>query len=343
MKNRFRILVLLVAASLLAAALIGCGFLEEEPAAFRGSAPAEFADIAADGSITVIFDKDPGAVTVSAGSISGSGASRTIRGPFTPGELTLLLSWSDGAGSEILTYQVKAKAEAEATPEPEPARDAALEGMVLIPAGEFLMGSNDPQAGNNEQPAHRVYVDAFYMDVHEVTNLEYKRFVLENPQWQKERIPSSLHNGDYLSQWNGNTYPVGKANHPVVNVSWYGAMAYAEWAGKRLPTEAEWEKAARGGYGLYDLAVNVSEWCLDAYDADFYFNSPERNPLCDVNTIANLALIVDDYTNVKSNRVLRGGGWYRLPRGLRAAVRHWDAPSVTRTTLGFRCVRAVTP
>jgi len=297
MKNKFRILVLLLGLSLLAAALVGCGYLE--------------------------------------------------------------------------------KVEAEA------ARDSTPEGMVLIPAGEFLMGSNHPEARNNEQPVHRVYVDAFYMNTHEVTNLKYQRFVLENPEWQKDRIPRSLHDGFYLSQWNGTNYPVGKAHHPVVHVSWYGAMAYADWAGKRLPTEAEWEKAARGGqeglrypwgnmifpgranynfygfnffggtravgsyaatgYGLYDLAGNVWEWCLDAYDADFYSTSPDQNPLCDVNTIANLALIVDDYINVKSSRVVRGGGWGFNPHFLRAAYRNWLSPTGTNGDIGFRCVRAVKP
>ena len=120
-------------------------------------------------------------------------------------------------------------------------------GMVLIPAGEFDIGSNDEEANFNAQPVRRVYVDAFYMDDTEVTNVQHKEFLLENPRWQKGRIEARFHSGDYLSSWNGNNYPNGKGNHPVVNVSWYAAMAYSEWAGKRLPTEAEWEYAARGG------------------------------------------------------------------------------------------------
>ena len=218
-------------------------------------------------------------------------------------------------------------------------------GMALIPAGEFQMGSEDADAAGDEQPVHTVHVDAFYMDTHEVTNAEYKSFVLANPEWQKTRIPDAFHRGNYLWHWEGNNYPVGKGDHPVTHVSWYAAMAYAAWAGKRLPTEAEWEKAARGGlvgkkypwgdtitpndanygnnvggttavgsyaangYGLYDMAGNVWEWCLDEWDANFYANSPSRNPLSGVSggTIANVDEIVDNYTNVTYPRVLRGG------------------------------------
>ncbi len=250
-------------------------------------------------------------------------------------------------------------------------------GMVLIPAGEFEMGSNDA----DEQPIHTVYVDAFYMDRHEVTNLDFKRFVLANPQWQKSRIPDNLHNGDYLYDWDDdNNYPAGKANHPVVNVSWYAAVAYAKWVGKRLPTEAEWEYAARGGksglkypwgntigstqanygrnvggttavglypasgYGLYDMAGNVWEWCLDAYDGNFYFTSPARNPLSDVNTLSNVDLILDNYTQVKSDRVVRGGSWINTAQLMRVAYRSSNSPTYTDfLNRGFRCARSVSP
>ena len=118
---------------------------------------------------------------------------------------------------------------------------------MLIPAGEFQMGSNAAEAQNDEQPVHTVYVDAFFMDKYKVTNLDYKKFVLANPRWSKDRIDGNFHNGSYLNNWSGNDYPGGKANHPVVYVSWYAAVAYSKWVGKRLPTEAEWEYAARGG------------------------------------------------------------------------------------------------
>ena len=116
------------------------------------------------------------------------------------------------------------------------------EGMVFIPAGEFQIGSND------EQPVRQVYVDAFYMDEREVTNAQYKAFLMENPFWEKESVdPFFTYKAYYLSDWKGNDYPIGKGNHPVRYVSWYAAMAYAKWTDKRLPTEAEWEYAARGG------------------------------------------------------------------------------------------------
>ena len=368
----FRILFLFMA-TLLAVSLLSCGFIEDDaeeeeaPAAMQSVTPSG-GELAEDGSIILNFDTDPGDVSTSEGSVSGVGRTRTISGPFSRGALNLRLNWSNGAGSLTLIYQVKA---AKAKPPPE--------GMVLIPGGAFQMGSEAADAGNDEQPVHTVHVDAFYMDKHEVTNLEYKRFVLANPQWQKTRIPWVLHNGNYLNDWSGNNYPSGKANHPVVYVSWYGAMAYSAWAGKRLPTEAEWEKAARGGksglkypwgntissghanyvsnvggttavgryaangYGLYDMTGNVWEWCLDAYDSDFYFSSPSRNPLSDVNTISNLDEIVKNFMHIKSSRVLRGGSWYVFTRPLRVANRLWNSPASTYNDFGFRCARAVTP
>ena len=138
------------------------------------------------------------------------------------------------------------------------------EGMTLIPAGEFQMGSDDIEGDEDEQPVHTTYVQAFYMDIYEVTNAQYKEFIDANPQWQKglwwqmNRIKRRFHNRNYLKGWNGNNYPEGKGDHPV-HVSWYAAMAYAQWAGKRLPSEAEWEKAARDGCdGCNPLAVRVA-------------------------------------------------------------------------------------
>lgn len=246
--------------------------------------------------------------------------------------------------------------------------------MMLIPAGEFQMGSNDY---NNEKPVHPVYVDAFYMDKYEVTNEQYKKFIDANLQWSKSRIERKYHDGDYLKYWDGNNYSDREADYPVGWVSWYAANAYAEWAGKRLPTEAEYEKAARGGlkkkkfpwgdrissddtnypvhidsrhiksdipsqsdisrwetkfpvgsfdangYGLYDMAGNIWEWCADWYDKEYYSRSPRRNP-----------------TGPSSgkSRVLRGG---KLPFGvgnpLRCADRESFKPTNTSPHIGFRC------
>ena len=91
-----------------------------------------------------------------------------------------------------------------------PVEEKSPEGMVLIPAGQFQMGSNDEDAQNDEQPVHTVHLDAFYMDKHEVTNLDYKEFILENPRWQKSRIDKRFHNGNYLHHWSGTNYPLGK-------------------------------------------------------------------------------------------------------------------------------------
>ena len=289
------------------------------------------------------------------------------------------------------------------------------DGMVLIPAGEFQMGSDDPESHTDEQPIHTVHVDAFYMDKTEVTNAQYKAFLIANPYWQKSHVVARFHSGyyfqqvnlpdgyyfqqvrepvppdpDYLHDWNRINYPTGKANHPVTFVSWYAARAYAEWAGKRLPTEAEWEKAARGGlvgnkyphgntitqkdanyghptgwyfvhsgevkettevgsypangYGLYDMAGNVYEWCLDEYDSDFYAmfppNSVARNPVASPNIVVRL---MRKLINMKGTRVVHGGAWYRTAQNLRVAARIYTSPSFRSGFVGFRCVKDVTP
>ena len=251
--------------------------------------------------------------------------------------------------------------------------------MVLIPAGEFQMGSNEGDL--DEKPVHTVYVDEFYMDKYEVTNAEYKKFVDTNPVWQKDRIDSRFHDGRYLEDWNGNNYPQGRANHPVLWVSWYAAMAYAEWANKRLPTEAEWEYAARGGlkgkkyqngntitardanfwpnvrdttpvdkylkngYELYDMAGNAWEWCLDAYDSDFYSTFPRndvaRNPLSPDNVRYQREL--GDLV-IRGLLVLRGGSYFSNGSGVRVSARSKSHPTfILHGGMGFRCVKDVTP
>ena len=245
--------------------------------------------------------------------------------------------------------------------------------MIRIPAGEFQMGSNDSETRTWEKPVHTVYTDEFYMDLYPVTNAQYKAFVDANPEWQKDRISDEHHCEDYLKHWTGNNYPQGKDDHPVTYVSWYAAMVYARWVGKRLPTEAEWEKAARGGltdqkypwgnsiasnqanygrkfegttsvghyitnrYGLYDMAGNVWEWCLDEYNSNFYENSPRRNPIAGADSTNE---IINNFENIKIKRVLRGGSWRDTAESGRVAKRGFNAPSDALDSLGFRCVNS---
>ena len=245
------------------------------------------------------------------------------------------------------------------------------ESMVLIPAGKFEMGSGDTESFD-KQLVYTVHVDAFYMDTHAVTNLEYQQFLIQNSGWQKNRIKDEFHDGDYLLNWDDNNYPAGKANHPVTWVSWYSAIAYAMWAGKRLPTEAEWEYAARGGlsgkkypwgdmlsaaqanynrnvgdttvagkypaneYDLYDMSGNVWEWCLDLYDDDFYFTSPRKNPRSGTN---EPEWIINNFIDITAERVLRGGGWSASPEDLCVAHRFRLLPMNTTYDYGFRCVQ----
>jgi formylglycine-generating enzyme required for sulfatase activity len=221
-------------------------------------------------------------------------------------------------------------------------KDGSL--MALIPAGSFEMGDH-LDGMSSALPVHTVELDAFYMDVHEVTVGQFKQFVNET--------------GYSYDRWNRvATYAPGD-EYPMVYVSWNDATAYAKWAGKRLPTEAEWEYAARGGlvgkrypggdeishddanyggkvgkarvvgsypangYGLYDMAGNVWEWCQDWYGSDYYSNSPTKNP---------------PGPDTGSYRVLRGGSWTDHTYYLRVASRGSSYPDIRRDNYGFRCV-----
>lgn len=188
--------------------------------------------------------------------------------------------------------------------------------MVLISAGEFVMGSPEGEGGSDEHPRHRVYLDAFYIDKHEVTNALYENCVragLCKPQGLSRCFVWTQ------SAWKqGVTLPDESRGdgHPVICVDWSRAQTFCQWKGKRLPTEAEWEKAARGGsegkwsfgddesrlggyawyhgnskdqthpvgtkkpnqFGLYDMYGNVWEWVSDWYDENYYKNSPDNNP-----------------------------------------------------------------
>lgn len=240
-----------------------------------------------------------------------------------------------------------------------PARIIGKDGasMVLIPAEEFQMGDGFGEGSPDERPVHTVHLDSFYMDIYEVTNARYKEFMdatgYKEPRWWSDP----------------NYFSFNASDHPVMGVTWYDAKAYCEWTGKRLPTEAEWEKAARGrlvgskypwgdtithddanyygtggrdrweystspvgsfppnGYGLYDMAGNVWEWCADWYDRNYYSHSPRQNP---------------KGPDMGTERVFRGGSSYdRDTKDLRVACRNKHDPAGSLTNAGFRCVRDV--
>ena len=228
--------------------------------------------------------------------------------------------------------------------------------MMLIPGGSFQMGDHFNEGGKDEQPVHTVELDACYMDVHEVTVGQFKQFV------EQSRY-------NYGGNWDSVAKYSPRDKYPMIYVDWVDATAYAKWAGKRLPTEVEWEYAARGGligkrypwgdeishddanydgtggkdkwskcspvgsfaangYGLYDMAGNVHEWCADRYGSDYYSNSPTKNP---------------PGPDTGSDRVLRGGSWGRDTYGLRVAHRNVNSPNNRTYRYGFRCVVSGSP
>jgi len=167
------------------------------------------------------------------------------------------------------------------------ARDALLRlgrgdlvGMVLVPAGEFLMGSDDPDAQDNEKPPHTVYLEAYYIDRTPVINAEYKQFLDANP---KHPVPFKYTDWAKPYNWDSKSrsFPQGKADHPVMLVSWHDAIAYARWASKVLPTEAEWEKAARGGLQIPKPETLTRWWSSRTRSApagrETSFATPEEN------------------------------------------------------------------
>lgn len=177
------------------------------------------------------------------------------------------------------------------------------------------------------------YTDEFYIDIYPVTNAQYKVFIDQNPEWQKDCISNWDHCVDYLIDWNENNYPQGKDNHPVTSVDWYAAMAYGLWIGKRLPTETEWKKAVRttlvGNYPP-DNTDNVWEWCLDEYSSNSHKNFSSLNLLVDTD---NIREIINNFKNIKTSRVVRRMG---------DTNRRGNSPSFTNFHYGFRCVSSGT-
>jgi iron(II)-dependent oxidoreductase len=241
------------------------------------------------------------------------------------------------------------------------AQTAAPEGMVLVPAGKFWMGRADlmfqdsidvvPRAKMDDIPANNIHLDAFYIDKYEVTNTDYARFLEATgarPPWH----------------WLQGKIAEGEERLPVNNVNWFEATDFCKWAGKRLPTEAEWEKAARGGldrkhfpwpggepagfgatvpaavsrlkaspvgsfppngYGLHDMVGNVMEWTNDWYDPDYYPFMPKQNPK---GPEAGL------YKSV------RGGGWADgTGENLANWYRNFTDPELRDLTIGIRCAK----
>jgi formylglycine-generating enzyme required for sulfatase activity len=230
--------------------------------------------------------------------------------------------------------------------------------MVFIPGGEFARGRTYdwpdtrlkwyPNPAKDDTPVRRVYVDAFYLDRAEVTNEQYERFLKATGRavpyhWVRERIPE------------------GANSHPVVNVSWDDASAFCAWEGKRLPSEAEWERACRGiaegrmypwgdgkpseklarfdalstaavcatapnYFNLCDMIGNVWEWVADWYGGKYYEVAPARNPAGPPDGLY---------------RVLRGGSWFdQPPLFLTCSYRSWARQAERSPTVGFRCAKS---
>jgi len=236
------------------------------------------------------------------------------------------------------------------------------DGMTLlyVPAGEFTMGSD---GNSDEQPIHKVNLSAFWIDQTEVTNKQYAACVSAN----QCKPPSNTSSYTHSSYYGNSQFD----DYPVIYVSWNDAKSYCEWAGRRLPTEAEWEKAARGTderiypwgntapnkdllnfnlivgdttkvgsyetgksfYGAYDMAGNVWEWVNDWYQKGYYA------------TLGNNASNPQGPSG-GDDRVLRGGAWNNYSYydvSVRSADRYKSYPSVTFNYIGFRCARNATP
>lgn len=227
--------------------------------------------------------------------------------------------------------------------------------MVQIPEGPFVMGSRDNDSDPDEKPEHQAYLKPYFVDLKEVGQSEYDRFA-KMTRRAKRRI----------EVFEGDPEKLLKPELPAIAVTWDDAEAYCKWAGKRLPTEAEWEKAARGEgrrkypwgdefvpgyanidgseddfrylappgsleagrspYGLYDMAGNVGEWVADSYEENFYQKSPYRDP---------------KGPDQGEQKVIRGGSWRETKKNVRSSKRFQAKPWRHDITVGFRCAKDV--
>ena len=201
----------LVFIALFSMLLGSCSEVEDTKISFISSDIPEGSTISTNSIITLTFDGIPEDLTTNANVTKISGNTVKVSGPFEPGELNLELNW--GGEKRIINFTV----------EPPPNEIVINNGgktemvMVLVPAGEFKMGSVAADVSKDEQPAHAVYLDAFYIDTREVTNAQYREFILANPKWQKGQVDPEL-NGRYLNSWNGNDYPNGRGDASIGSV-----------------------------------------------------------------------------------------------------------------------------
>jgi formylglycine-generating enzyme len=231
-----------------------------------------------------------------------------------------------------------------------PAFSDEHQDMVLVPRGEFVMGSKE----HRDEALHNVVLDAYYIDKYEVANRDYREFMKATGHaapayWDDPRL--------------------SKPEQPVVGVNWYDASTFCEWKGKRLPTEAEWERAAKGpeghshypwghhldpskanygqnvgrttavdsypegvsGFGAYNMAGNVFEWVSDWYDPNYFQVSPALNPQ---GPAAGM-----NFANQGPVKVLKGGSWLAPSSSLHTSHRFWNQPENNSygVGLGFRC------